>query len=73
VARSLNDTHRETAAQLRTQVDAATRDTDPDDDNRPHWTLVAAPQDLRGIPAIGSLSGSSAIYGTQPGFGLFDE
>jgi hypothetical protein len=30
-------------------------------------------RELRGLPAVGPLSAGSAIHGTEPGFGLFDE
>ena len=44
-----------------------------DIDDRPHRLKIADGAQLRGLPAIGKFSASSAIRGTQPGDGLFDD
>ncbi len=64
---SLNDSRRDTSQRLDAQVKQF--EDEPDD---PH-TRVAEAQLLRGLPAVGKFSASSAIWGTQPGFGLFDD
>jgi hypothetical protein len=67
VAKSLNESRRQEAERLDRQVDEF--DNDPDD---PH-TRVAEAKLLRGLPAVSRFSESSAIFGSQPGHGLFDE
>jgi hypothetical protein len=67
VAKSLEEARREAAERLRAQVDQF------DDDPADVYTRIAEAQLLRGLPAVGKFSASSAIWGTQPGFGLFDD
>jgi hypothetical protein len=74
VALSIHEARRREDARLTALVReiAAEQGVDPELD-RPHRTLVADGRAVRGVPAIGKDSDSSAIYGTQPGFGLFDD
>jgi hypothetical protein len=71
VARSLNEARRETAENLRSQVDAATRD--PHNGEMPALIALADGKALRGVPAVSKHSAGSAIFGSMPGFGLFDD
>jgi hypothetical protein len=73
VARSIYEARRRENARLTGLVEhiAAEPGVDPELDRR-HRTLVANGRALRGVPAIGKDSNGSAIYGTQPGFGLFE-
>jgi hypothetical protein len=61
MAKSLNETRRQTAEHLDEQVDQF--DDEPDDLH----TRVAEAKLLRGLPAVGPLSAGSAIAGTEPG------
>jgi hypothetical protein len=65
VARSIWEARRETADNLRLQVDAAARD--PHDGEMPTLIAIADREQLRGLPAFSRRSGSSAIAGTEPG------
>jgi hypothetical protein len=71
VARSLNESRKEVAERLDRQVAQATA-ADKDDVASTH-RLPLDGKALRGLPAIGRNSAGSAIHGTEPGFGLFDE
>jgi hypothetical protein len=70
VARSLIESRRQVAKNLDAQV---RRNTETILEDHPYWAKVADRQALRGIPALSRHGGSSAIAGTQPGDGLFDD
>jgi hypothetical protein len=72
VARSLNETRRETAAYLRDQVDAVTNASDQELE-RKVLRLPGDPWALRGLPMVGRDCIGGAIPGTRPGDGLFDD
>jgi hypothetical protein len=71
MAQSLQESRRRTAENLRQQVEAATRD--PHNGEMTALVAIADGKALRGVPAVSKHSSSSAIHGTQPGFGLFDD
>ncbi len=79
VARSLNEARREAARRTAESINDLERDGVLDQD--PHagemkaLIAIADRAQLRGLPAVGPLSGGSAIRGTQPGenLGLFDD
>jgi hypothetical protein len=74
VALSLPEKRRREDARLAALVleIAAEQGADPELD-RPHRTRVADGAALRGVPALSRDSNASAIHGTQPGYGLFDD
>jgi hypothetical protein len=73
VAVSLHEKRRREDARLAALVIQIATEQGRDPDDRPHRQKVADGKQLRGLPAIGKFSASSAIAGTQPGVGpLFD-
>jgi hypothetical protein len=67
VAKSLNEARRKAAEALDAQVKKLVREP------APARVRLLDGRELRGLPAVGPLSAGSAIHGTEPGFGLFDE
>lgn len=79
VAKSLDEARREAAERTAEGVAACERDglfdRDPHAGEMAALITIADHAQLRGLPAVGPLSGGSAIRGTQPGenLGLFDD
>jgi hypothetical protein len=70
LAKTLDQARREAAERLREQVRQA---TPPDPVEADPTRLPLDPVRMRGVPCVGPHGIGSAIHGTQPGHGLFDD